>query len=104
MAMPLEFLPNLSSAVPGAAAPEVTRLLGVAWIVIALILASVPFLREVRAIRSILAAIMVGDVLHVAALLASDDVNPGHYILSAIFFTYRGAAVWQPRWLIRPEA
>ena len=103
MATPVEFLPNISSAVPGAAAPELTRLLGVAWIVIALILASVPFLREVRAMRSILVAIMVGDVLHVTALMASDDVHPGHFVLSAVFFAYRGAAVWRPRWLIRTE-
>jgi len=104
MAMPLEFLPNLTSAAPGAAAPELARLLGGAWIVIALILASVPFLRDVRAMRSILIAIMVGDLLHVAALMPSEDVHPGHFVLSSVFFAYRGAAVWRPGWLIRTEA
>ena len=104
MATPIEFLPNISSAAPGAAAPELTRLLGVAWIVIALILASVPFLRDVRAMRGILIAIMVGDVLHVGALMAADDVHPGNFILSAVFFAYRAAAVWRPRWLIRTDA
>ena len=104
MATPIEFLPNISSATPGAAAPELTRLLGVAWIVVGLILASVPFLRNVRAMRSILIAIMVGDVLHVAALMASDDVNPGHFVLSAVFFAYRGTAVWRPEWLIKTES
>ena len=103
MATPTEFVSNISSAALGAAAPELTRLIGVAWIVIALILASVPFLREVRAMRSILVAIMVGDALHVAALMASNDVHPGHFVLSAVFFAYRGAAVWRPRWLIRTE-
>jgi hypothetical protein len=104
MVTPTEFLPNITSAAPGAAAPELSRLLGVAWIVIALILASVPFLRNVRAMRSILIAIMAGDVLHVAALMASDDDNPGHFVLSAVFFAYRGAAVWRPEWLIKTES
>lgn len=103
MLTPTEFLPNITSAVPGAAAPELTRLLGVVWIVVALILASVPFLRDVRAMRSILIAIMIGDVLHVAVLMASSDVNPGHFVLSGAFFAYRGVAVWRPGWLIRTE-
>ena len=104
MATPIEFLPNVSSAAPGAAAPELTRLLGVAWIVIALILASVPFLRDVRAMRSILIAIMIGDVLHVGVMMASADVHPGHYVLSGVFFAYRALAVWRPKWLIRTDA
>jgi hypothetical protein len=103
MAAPIEFVPNISSAVPGAAAPELTRLLGVTWIVIALILASVPFLRDVRAMRSILVAIIVGDVLHVGASMAADDVHPATFVLSGVFFAYRCAAVWRPRWLIRTE-
>lgn len=69
MAAPVEFLPNITSALPGAAAPELTRLLGGMWIVIALVLAGVPFIREVRTMRAILIAILVGDLLHVAALL-----------------------------------
>ena len=103
MAMPLAFLPNLTRAPPGAAAPELMRLLGGAWIVIALILASVPFLRDVRAMRSILIAIMVGDVLHAAALIPAEGVHPGHFVLPSVFFAYRGAAVWRPAWLIRTE-
>jgi hypothetical protein len=103
MLTPTEFLPNITSAVPGAAAPELARLLGVVWIVVALILASVPFLRDVRAMRGILIAIMIGDVLHVAVLMASADVNPGHFVLSGVFFAYRGVAVWRPGWLIRTE-
>lgn len=103
IAAPVEFLPNISSAAPGAAAPELTRLLGVAWIVIALILAGVPFLREVRAMRSILIAIMVGDILHTGVLMAAEDVHPGHYVLSGVFFAYRAVAVWRPKWLIRTE-
>jgi len=104
MITPIAFLPNMTSAALGAAAPELSRLLGAAWIVIGLILASVPFLRDVRAMRSILVAIMVGDVLHLAALIASDAVTPAHLALPVVFFTYRAAAVWRPQWLIRTES
>jgi hypothetical protein len=37
-----------------------------------------------------LIAIMVGDVLHIAALIPSGDVHPGHFVLSSVFFAYGG--------------
>jgi hypothetical protein len=40
--------------------------------------------------RSILIAIMVGDVLHIAALIPSGDVHPRHFVLSSVFLAYRG--------------
>jgi len=41
--------------------------------------------------------------LHVNVLMASADVNPGHFVLSGVFFAYRGVAVWRPAWVIRTE-
>ena len=40
---------------------------------------------------------------HVNVLMASADVNPGHFVLSVVFFAYRGVAVWRPGWVIRTE-
>ena len=99
MVAPMDFVPNMTGLVPGAAAPELSRLLGAMWIVVALILACVPFLRDVRAMRCVLVPLLAGDVLHVAALIASDALSPSQVILPVVFFAYRGAAVWQPRWL-----
>jgi len=42
-------------------------------------------------------------VLHIAALIASDALSPSQVVLPVVFFVYRGAAVWRPRWLIRAE-
>jgi len=39
----------------------------------------------------------------VNVLMASADVNPGHFVLSGVFFAYRGVAVWRPGWVIRTE-
>jgi len=104
MITPINFLPTITSSVPGDAAPELTRLLGAVWVVVALILASVPFLRDVRAMRSILIPIMIGDVLHMAALIPSGAADATHIVPSVVFFTYRGAAVWRPSWLIKDGA
>ena len=41
--------------------------------------------------------------LHVAVLMASADVNRGHFVLSVVFFAYRWVPMWRPGWLIRTE-
>jgi hypothetical protein len=103
MIRPIDFLPTITSAAAGAAAPDLARMLGAAWIVVGLILAGVPFLEDVRTMRSVLIAIMIGDVLHIAALIPSGGVDATHIVPSVLFFSYRGAAVWRPQWLIRTE-
>ena len=103
MVAPMDFVPNMTGLVAGAAAPELSRLLGAMWIVVALILACVPFLRDARAMRCVLVPLLAGDVLHIAALIASGALSPSQVVLPVVFFAYRGAAVWRPRWLIRTE-
>ena len=41
--------------------------------------------------------------LHVAVLMESADVNPGHFVLSVVFFAYRWVPMWRPGWVIRTE-
>jgi hypothetical protein len=41
-------------------------------------------------------ATMLGGVW---ALIASDALSPSQVVLPVVFFAYRGAAVWRPRWL-----
>ena len=95
---PERMMSVLTTLEANAAAEDVARMLGVAWIVIGLVVCLLPRVRAAETLRVLLLPLLIGDVLHLAALWPWSPGSATHVIPSLIYLLNRGSIA------LRPEA
>ena len=96
MARPSALLGSLTADALDAAALDILPQLGVAWIVIGMLVLSLPRISDARTLRLVMAPILCGDALHVIALFPWQAHDITALALGFVFFVNRALIAWRP--------